>query len=89
MDEAEDKSDFTGIAQSLIEATGGIVTDQNIDGVVRVFKGIARGCNLRWEEHIANRANLMLAEHKVKCPSCTHPVKVVIRGDGVKVTELH
>jgi len=76
------------LAESIIEAVGGIVTDKNIEGVIKVMNGVEQGVNLRWEKHLVQKTNGMLSFNRVVCPVCTHPVEVVIGETGVRVTEI-
>lgn len=59
--------DFEAAAIALIEAVEGIISDENIEGVVGVMTKIVDGCNINWEYWITDETNAALAVDKVSC----------------------
>ena len=73
------------IAEKLIQNVGGVVTDDNIAGVLEVFGGIRKGVDLKWEEHLVKDTNETLFYNKVVCEVCEEPVQITRTRQQVKV----
>ena len=58
---------FEATARSLIEAVGGILSNENIDGVVYVLNAVIATHNDNWEKWITQETNDSLAIDKITC----------------------
>ena len=60
-------ADLSFVAESLIKAVDGIVTEKNIEGVLEVFEGIRKGVNNQWEEHLAAESTEAIMYDEILC----------------------
>ncbi len=87
MNKLQDKEYMRNVAQGLIEAVGGLVSEKSIDGVVSVFKGIEQGLTNNWEEHIAQKTNNILARDNIIC-ECGAKILVTRTRQVVQVSTI-
>lgn len=73
------------LAQQLIEAVDGLVTEKHIEGVVGVLEGVARGIHSNWEKHITDETNEFLMKDNITCPTCDTAVQIVRRKSIINV----
>ena len=66
----------TDIAQDLIKAVGGELSDKNILGVLKVFHAIKEMIDLNWEQYLVQTTNEALTVDFVKC-KCRRKLEVV------------
>ena len=55
------------IAERLIQAVSGNVSDENIRGVCIVFNSIKEMVDKNWEQYIANQTTEALAYDRIRC----------------------
>lgn len=65
------------IAEDLIKELDGIISDENIDGVITVFNGVIKGRDIAWEEHLVDETNEILMGDNTTCSNCGHPIQVI------------
>lgn len=59
--------DFEAAAISLIQAVEGILSEENVDGVIHVMKVIVNNNNENWEQWITDETNESLAVDNFVC----------------------
>lgn len=64
-------------AKTLIEAVGGLVSEEHILGVLEVFEGVRQGVHNEWEIFLTEQTNNTIMMDKITCESCG--TKVVIK----------
>jgi len=69
--------DIEEVAQDLIHAVHGDMTEQNIAGVIKVFKSIQEMVDFKWEKHLAEETTENLAIDRIKCSNCKNPIQIV------------
>lgn len=76
------------IAEGLIKAVGGIVSEKNIEGVITVFKGIKKGVDNDWEAYLTEQTNEVIMRDSLACPSCNTTVLIERQRNNVSVENV-
>jgi len=83
----KDLSKMKEVAEELIGCVDGIVSEENIKGVVTVFQSILKGSDDIWEKHIHEHTESILAEYNVKCEGCDTPASIFRYKKGIVIGE--
>lgn len=73
---------FNNIARDLIDAVDGNVSKENIEGVIKVFEGIVKDCDNKWESYIASETEDMLMYDEILC-ECGRLIQICRYRDSV------
>lgn len=79
--------DFTIAAKNLIEAVGGMVSEETIAGTIRVFEAIVEMQDLNWEHWITTKTNESLAVDNITC-DCGCKIRIERQYDTVYVDTI-
>lgn len=84
--DVDNKSKLYDVAKSLLEAVDGLVTDSNIDGVIKVFEGIKEGCDEVWTDYLLKDLNEVIFMNNITCDVCGEPICVKRTRQKVRVS---
>ena len=65
------------VATDLIKELDGIVSEENIQGVLTVFSGVIKGRDMAWEQHIVDSTNEILMGDNTSCSSCGAAIQLI------------